>query len=82
MGISGYITNLAVLGRALPPWTEGSGSTSQALSQYLKLIQHFSEQWKLIPFEDFVDYFIASGWVVNAVVVFFAVTVEVVVLQE
>lgn len=58
------------------------GGYLQALRQDLNLIQHFREQGKLIPPEDFVDYFIASGRVVDAVVVFVPVAVEVVVFEK
>ena len=69
------------MGRGLPPGMEGAGYL-QLSGQGLKFVQDFGEEGKLVSSEDFVDQFITCGRVVDAVVVFAAITVEVVVLQE
>ena len=58
------------------------GGTSQVGRQYLQFVQDFGEEGKLVSFEDFVGQLPSVGRVVDAVVVFFTVLMEVVVLQE
>ena len=60
---------------------EPVGVELQVSRQDLKLVQHFGEKGKLLPFEDFVSYFLAGSWVVNPVVIFVPVSVQVVVFH-
>ena len=55
--------------------------SSDVSRDQLHLVQHFGECRELIAIQDFVEYLLAGGGVVNPVVVFIRVAMEVVVLQ-
>ena len=58
------------------------GFASQVVSQGLKLVEDLGKEGELVSLQDFVDQFFAGARVVDAVVIFVTITVQVVVFQE